>query len=127
VTELGGKPTPAIGFSFGIERLLMVLDEEAALPTRKTVYVAGAGEDGLERATDIARSLRASGFRVEVSYTEASLRSQLKRANRLAAAAVVIAGEDEAARGTVTLRNMEQGSQEEVPLTDLEARIGALV
>jgi histidyl-tRNA synthetase len=127
VAELGGKPTPAIGFSFGIERLLMVLEDQALPRAAGVVFVAGVGEGGLERAADIARRLRHEGLAVEVAYAEASLRSQLKRANRLAAAVTVIAGEDEAARGAVTLRDMRDGSQAEVPLADLEERIGALL
>jgi histidyl-tRNA synthetase len=127
VAEFGGSPTPAIGFSFGIERLLMVLEETAVPGRRGVVFVAGVGEGGLDRAADLARELRGKGIAVEVAYAESSLRSQLKRADRLGAAVVVIAGEDEAVRGAVTLREMRGGSQEEVPLADLEERIGALL
>jgi histidyl-tRNA synthetase len=127
VAELGGKPTPSIGFSFGIERLLMVLDEQAIPAPAGLIFVAGIGEGGLDRVVDLARQLRGAGLKVEAAYGEASLRSQLKRADRVGATAVVIAGEDEAARGAVTLRDMRGGSQEEVPLDDLVGRIGALV
>lgn len=127
VAELGGKPTPAIGFSFGIERLLMVLDDDAIPAPAPLVYVIGVGEGGLDRAGDLARSLRGRGLKVDVGYSESSLRSQLKRANRSGAALALIAGEDEAARGAVTLRDMRDSSQEEVPLIDVAERIGALL
>jgi histidyl-tRNA synthetase len=127
VVELGGKPTPAIGFSFGIERLLMVLEQASVPEPAGVVFVAGVGEGGLDRAVDLARALRRKGLEVEVAYAESSLRSQLKRANRLGAAVALIAGEDEAARGAVTLRDMRDGSQEEVPLAGVEERIGALL
>ncbi|MBW2278028.1 MAG: histidine--tRNA ligase [Deltaproteobacteria bacterium] len=127
VADLGGKPTPAIGFSFGIERLLMVLDEAAIPDPTPLVYVAGIGDGGLDRIVDLARSLRGAGLTVEAAYSEASLRSQLKRANKSAAAIVVIAGEDEAARATVTLRDMRTGAQQEVPVAELEDCIGALL
>jgi histidyl-tRNA synthetase len=127
VAELGGKPTPSIGFSFGIERLLMVLDEQAIPPRAPLIYVAGIGEGGLDRVVDLARTLRGAGLRVEAAYDESSLRSQLKRANKSEAAIVVIAGEDEAARGAVTLRDMRDGSQQEVALSVLTDCIGALI
>jgi len=127
VAELGGKPTPSIGFSFGIERLLMVLGDGVVPARPPLVYVAGIGEGGLDRSSDLARSLRVAGFRVEAAYTEASLRSQLKQANRLGAAVAVIAGEDEAARNAVTLRDMRDSSQEEVSLDSLVDRIGAAI
>ena len=127
VAELGGKPTPSIGFSFGIERLLMMLDESATPSPTPLVYVAGIGEGGLDRVVDLARTLRGAGLRVEAALSEASLRSQLKRANKIQAAIVVIAGEDEASRGAVTLRDMRDGSQQEVALDELTDRIGALL
>jgi histidyl-tRNA synthetase len=127
IEELGGRSTPAIGFSFGLERLLMVLGDDAQTHVQPLVFVAGIGDGGLERATGLARELRIRGHRVETPYAAASMRSQLKKANRLGAAMVLIAGEDEAARGAVTLRRMDTGDQEEVALSELYARIGELV
>lgn len=125
VEELGGPATPTIGFAFGLERLLLVLGEGAEAKPPAPVFVAGIGAGGTDRAHGVARTLRAAGLRAEAAYGAASLRSQLKRADRLGAFAVVIAGEDEAARGAVTLRNMADGAQAEVPLGELVARLGA--
>ncbi len=125
VKDLGGKQTPTIGFAFGIERLLLMLGSGASRSERPTIYVAGIGEGGLDRAVSLARTLRKAGHKIEVSYKEGSLRSQLKRADRYGSVIAIIAGEDEAARGKVTWRNMKDGSQEEVSLSDLDKRLEA--
>ena len=126
VSELGGPATPTIGFAFGLERILLMLDDAAGARTLQPIFVAGVGEGGVDRAHDIARTLRAAGCPVEVAYASASLKSQLKRADRVGARAVVIAGEDEAARGAVTWRDMRDGTQIELPISELAARVEAL-
>jgi histidyl-tRNA synthetase len=126
VTELGGPATPTIGFAFGLERILLVLGDSAGIETNAPLFVAGVGEGGLDRAHDIARTLRAAGLRAEAAYAAASLKSQLKRADKIGAFGVVIAGEDEASRGAITWRNMRDGSQVEIPLNELVARLEAL-
>ncbi|MCP4604293.1 MAG: histidine--tRNA ligase [Proteobacteria bacterium] len=125
VKQLGGRDAPAIGFSFGIERLLMIIAKNIAQAKDPLFFVAGVGQGGLERAFDLARRLRKTGHRVEISYTESSLRSQLKRADRFGAAITLIAGEDEAQRSAITWRDMKNGQQEEVLLDDIDKRIEA--
>jgi histidyl-tRNA synthetase len=127
IKQLGGRGAPAIGFSFGIERLLMILDDNAAMPKASLVFVAGVGEGGVKRSFEVARRLRKRGIKVEISYASTSLKSQLKRANRLGAAVAVIAGEDEAAREAITVRNMKNSVQKEVPLSELEKEIEAIL
>lgn len=126
VKQLGGRGAPAIGFSFGIERLIMILEQGAVEKLPPLIYVAGVGEGGLERALDLARDLRESGYRVEVPFTAGSLKSQLKRADGLGTRVTIIAGEDEAKRGAVTWRDMSNSVQEEVLLGDLKSRLEAL-
>ncbi len=127
IEQLGGRRAPAIGFSFGIERLLMLLEDNAVIPAPGLVFVAGIGEGGVERSFDVSRRLRKRGIKVEISYANTSLKSQLKRAHRLGAAIAVIAGEDEAAREAVTIRNMKDSAQKEIPLADLETEIEAIL
>jgi histidyl-tRNA synthetase len=127
IKQLGGRSAPAIGFSFGMERLLMILEDSAAISMDGLVFVAGVGEGGVERSFKVSRRLRKHGIRVEISYANTSLKSQLKRAHRLGAAVAVIAGEDEAAREAITIRNMKDSVQKEVPLRDLETEIEAIL
>jgi histidyl-tRNA synthetase len=126
VSELGGKAAPAIGFSFGIERLLMIIGEGEPAPMR-LVYVASVGQGGVDRASELARSLRKEGCHAEVSYGGGSLRSQLKKADHLGAAVTLIAGEEESLRQSVTWRDMKDGKQHEVLLADLMARLGEIL
>ena len=126
IKQLGGRGAPAIGFSFGIERLLMILPENAGTDPDPLVYIAGAGEGGLDRAYDLADRLRGQGFRVQFSYSMTSLKSQLKRADKLGATVTIIAGEEEAGRECVTWRDMQQGVQKEVPMSELATRIEAI-
>jgi histidyl-tRNA synthetase len=127
VKELGGKGAPAIGFSFGIERLILLLAKERGIAERPVVFVAGVGEGGLDRSVDLSWRLRDRGFRVECGYSQASLKSQLKRANKASAAVVVIAGEEEAQRGMVTLRDMSTGEQREVKQKLVEQELEAIL
>jgi histidyl-tRNA synthetase len=125
VEQLGGCSTPAIGFSFGIERLITIMGENTRTCRSALYYVAGVGHGGFERARDLARELRGKGYKTDVAYAEGSLKSQLKRADRLGATLTIITGEDEAARGAVTLRDMKSGNQQEIPLNELATRIEA--
>ena len=116
VKQLGGRETATIGFAFGIERLLLLLGEKAKHDRRRIVFVAGVGEGDIQRSIMTAQLLRKNGIFVDVPYKQGSLRAQLKRADKSGAIAAVIAGEDEATRKSVTLRNLTTGDQSEVLL-----------
>ncbi|MBN2672294.1 MAG: histidine--tRNA ligase [Deltaproteobacteria bacterium] len=127
VKQLGGRNTPTIGFAFGIERLLLLLGDNAKESVKPTVFVAGVGEGGLERTIRVSRQLRNCNFKVEAPYKNGSLRSQLKRADKSSAVVAVIAGADEALQNAVTIRNMQNGEQQIVPLDELEPKIRELM
>jgi histidyl-tRNA synthetase len=129
--QMGGGPTPGVGFGMGIERLLLVLAESSAPPeadARVDLYVATAGT-GSAQALAVADRLRAAGFAVMVDVLGRGLRSQMRQANRAGASWVLLLGEDEVARGAAIVREMASGMQTEVPLTrvvdDMAARIQA--
>lgn len=126
VEKLGGRKTPTIGFAFGIERLILMLNEDDIAKPKQIMYVAGVGKNGSQRAWEISRKLRQLGVKIEVAYKDGSLRSQLKRANKFDARIAIIAGESEAQRGAVTFRNMEDGTQEEVLVEKLKEKIEEL-
>jgi histidyl-tRNA synthetase len=121
VEECGGPKTPAVGFSSGIERLLMALEAEGALDAPATspeIMVVAAGPDARVPAQVLASQLRAF-FRVEVDLLARSLGSQMKSADRLGARCALVLGDDELAGDYVTLRDMAEGSEEKVPRGDL--------
>ena len=126
--QLGGPPTPGVGFGMGMERLLLVLEEEGVtLPgdPRLDVFIVTAGAEGA-RALAVADGLRRLGLAVDLDLMARGLRAQMKQADRLGAAFVVVLGEEEAQRGVAAVRDMATGAQHEVALDGLPAALDRL-
>jgi histidyl-tRNA synthetase len=112
--QLGGKPTPACGFAFGIERLLLAMQAAGAKAESDVGYfIAHSGESASVAAFELAEKLRDQGNAV-VLGSGGSFKSQLKKADANGARFTVIIGEDEIRSGNVTLKNMRDGSQDVV-------------
>lgn len=111
VEVLGGKPTPAIGFAAGMERLVELLAQQGtgAGDNAPHVYLAPVGEGGVEQVLLLAEWLRDRGFKVETHCGGGSLASQLKRADRSGARYAILQGESERAAGTVTIKDLRGG------------------
>src|SRR3954453_3401822 len=109
IEQLGGPPTPAMGFAAGIERILLALDEEVAGEGRDA-FVAIADPSQRQRATALAAELRHAGISTELDLAGRSLKSQLKHANRIGARRALILEAD----GSAQLRDMESGEQRPV-------------
>ncbi len=124
VEVLGGSDIPGIGFAIGMERMALAL-EAAQKPREGLVRVAliALGEPAARRATQLARELRELPMQVELLSTERSLKSQLKRADRIGANYAVIIGADELARDAAQLRDLGASAQREVRQTDLAAEL----
>ena len=120
VEQMGGPPTPAVGWAAGIERLSMLLAEVPAAPA--AIAVIPVGEAGEAAAVGVLQSLRAAGLRAEMAY-RGNLKRRMERANRIGARAAVILGETELARGVAQLKHLDTGAQEEVALDQLAARL----
>ncbi len=116
VAEMGGPPTPAIGWAGGIERLAMLLDEPP--PAVSPVAVVPIGEAAQARATQVLQSLRAAGIRAESAY-RGNAKRHFERANRIGACVAVILGEEELARGTAQVKDLASGTQSEVAVDQL--------
>lgn len=122
VEELGGKPSPAIGFGLGIERLLLRLEETGVeIPADKPVklYIAPLGENALKAAQSIVYGLRKAGVSTETDHMGRALRASMKYADKLGAEYTVVLGDDELAAGEVKVKNMQTGEQTEVKLDAL--------
>jgi len=118
---LGGKPTPAVGFATGIERIILNLQKQdiklpQTSPTK--VYVACLGEEAREPALKLAARLRQAGIGVTLSMDDRSLKSQLRQANTLGLSQAIIIGEEEVRSGSVILRDMAKGEQIQLPLEE---------
>lgn len=125
VEMFGGPPTPGIGYAMGLERFLLVIQEQGlTVPEsgRPDVYLVTAEKDLESRALMILQELRANGICADKDYTGRSMKAQLKQAGKSGVPYVVILGSDELSKGKVALKDMLSGSQTEVPLADLAAR-----
>jgi histidyl-tRNA synthetase len=120
IGTMGGPATPGIGWAAGIERIAMMLAEIPA--TRRPVAVVPVGAGAEVKAATLAERLRRAGFAVEFGYG-GNIGKRMKRADKLAAAAAVILGEDELAKGVASLRDLDSGEQTTVPLGDLEEQL----
>jgi histidyl-tRNA synthetase len=119
VEEFGGRPTPAVGFAVGMERLISLIKDNDTSQLSPEVYIAAHGSDASKEALLLARSLRAHGFWVELAYAESSLRSQMKRADKCGASYALIIGEEELKSGTVGWKDMKDGSTGQVKRTTI--------
>lgn len=117
VEELGGPPTPGIGFGSGIERLLIACDAEGAFPgptARVDVFVVDV--TGGAQAGAITRELRAAGIRCDRAFDAKGMRAQMKAADRSGASHAVIVGDQEVETATVSVRALRAtfGDQQDV-------------
>ena len=110
VEELGGPPTPGIGFALGVDRILLACDAEgafAAAPAPVEVFVVDTA--GGQNAVVLCDRLRQAGLGVDRAFDARSMKAQMKRADRSGATVAVIIGPDEQAEGAVTVRDMRPG------------------
>ncbi len=117
IEEIGGKPTPGVGFAMGIERIILNLEKQAVAapePQLPSVFVAYVGQKARERAVVLSAELVRAGVANVLGPASKSLKAQLRQAGGMGVPYVAIIGEDEAERGVVTLRNMSERTQEEV-------------
>jgi len=123
IEELGGKPTPALGFAAGIERIILNLKQQNIdVPPLEEpqVFIAHIGDEAREEAIKLASRLRQAGIGVIEAIGSRSLKAQLRQANTLGVHHTVIIGDQEVKTGTVVLRDMTNAQQETVPLTQLQ-------
>ncbi len=127
--QIGGPPTPGIGFGMGIERLLLACDAEAVFaldPPVPEVFVVDL-TDG-RSARDLSARLRGAGLAVERAYDGRSLKAQMKLADRSGAPYAVMVGAEELAAGVVTVRPLRHGGeQRRVPRGEVVGYMQALV
>ncbi len=116
VQDMGGPPTPAVGWAAGIERLSMLLTEVPPAP--RSVAVIPTGEVAEAEAIGVLQALRRVGIRAEMAY-RGNMKRRMERANRINARAVVILGEDEIARGVAAVKDLSTGTQIEVALAEI--------
>jgi histidyl-tRNA synthetase len=122
IEELGGKPTPAVGFAAGLERIILNLKKQKldipALP-RPDVFIAYLAGEAKTEAIKLASELRKTGIAVIMATGDKSLRGQMRQANSLDIAYALILGDQEVSKRNVMLRDMRSGEQKTVPSAEI--------
>ncbi len=121
--EIGGPPVPAIGFAIGVERVVLLLTEKKSFSRHPEVFLATLGKKAQQRGFPLAQEFRDHGLWAEFDYEGKSLKSQMRKADKMKSRYVIILGEEELKKNRVILRNMATKDQEEVPLEDVLGRL----
>ena len=126
VEYLGGKPTPAVGFAAGLERLMLILNEASKATNNKIdIYIISTDEESTSYSLTIADKIRNThGIKVVCETLRRSMKSQLREANKLNAQFVIMIGKEEISSGEVIVKNMEDSSQINAPIDDIEKYFG---
>ncbi len=122
VEEIGGPPTPGMGFGMGMERLLMVMESqgiEIPQPRLYDVYIAPVGDDAKLKAIEIVNTLREKGIKADTDHAGRSLKAQMKYADKCGAGKVVVLGEEELNTGIITLKDMQSSMSIEMTIEEL--------
>jgi histidyl-tRNA synthetase len=126
VEELGGPPIPGIGFAAGVERLALLLRRKTSSePSRSLLYVVWVGPKARDWAFPMVHRLRQKKLLVEIEAEERSLKSQMRRADKLKATTVLIVGEDELNKGAAVVRDMTSKQQKEIRLDSIETELAS--
>jgi histidyl-tRNA synthetase len=126
VETLGGPSVPAIGFAVGLERVSLMLSETSSASAHKCLYyVAAFGEKGAVLGLKLLDELRRVGLSAQCDYRATTLKAHLRQADRSKCRYAILLGDDEVARGSIILRNLESKAQEELPLTGLSSLLKA--
>ena len=131
IEQLGGKPSPAIGFAVGIDRMVALLEELSESPAAAPhAYLLVVGEAAQRQGLALAESLReqVGGLRLLVNCGSGSFKSQMKRADKSGARLALILAEDEVQQQTLTIKNLrEDQPQQTVPWQEIDSIMRGLV
>ena len=126
IEALGGKPTPAVGFAAGLERIILNLKGQhlyiPPLP-KPDAFIAHLGQEAKIEATKIAAELRKAEIATIMATGDKSLKGQMRQANSLGITYVIILGEQESRNQNATMRDMKNGEQQTIPLAEIASII----
>ncbi len=121
VEEIGGPPTPGIGFGLGVERALIALQAlavEMPAPPSPTAYIILQGQTARPVGIKLLSELRAAGIAADTDYGARSMKAQMRAADKARARYALILGDDEVAQNVIQLKNLFDGWQHTIPLTE---------
>ena len=126
IKQCGGQDTGAVGFAMGMERVLMLMEEQGISfenENRPIIYIGSTGEKGFIEAQKIGYNLRKKGIYAEYDIVKRSVKAQLKYADKINAKYVAIIGDNEIETGKINLKIMDESLQREINLEDIEKEI----
>ncbi len=130
IEEMGGKPTAACGFGLGIERLLLLMDaQKCEFPERKKcdIFIGSMGENENLKASQLATDLRNEGLAAQFDTVGRSLKAQMKYADKIGALYTMVIGTNELESGSAVLKNMTDGTTEEIELDGFTDKFQSVV
>lgn len=120
--ELGGQPTPAVGFASGIERLIMVAEKQnikLSDPERLNVFLVAMGEKAQNESLFWLKKIRNLGLRAELDLLSRSIKAQMREANRQNTKFVLLLGDEELKKKSFSVKLMDEGEQVDVPFNQI--------
>lgn len=126
VEVCGGSPTPGIGFAIGIERLIMVMENqgiEFPNPKSTDIFIATIGDKAQYYAQKLVYDLRKEGINAETDLMGKSVKAQMKYANKLGACFSIVLGDNEIDTNKAFLKNMDTGEEKEISLDTVIDRL----
>ncbi len=130
IAEMGGNSLPACGFGLGIERLLLLMDKKNSQfpePKKTDLYIASMGEQASLAAASLAKELRAEGLCIQFDTVGRGFKAQMKYANKISAAYVLVLGDTELETGNIKLKNMADGKEHEMKLDEFTDNFQSVV
>ena len=130
IEEIGGKPTPAVGFATGLERVLLALEKQDLLPKAEKasdVFVVALGEAAQAPAFRLLEACRRAGLKANMDYAGRSMKAQMKQANKAQARFALILGEEEVKESCAQLKDMEKSEQQKVPFDKMIEKLKELL
>jgi len=130
IEQIGGNPTPAVGFGMGMDRLLILLKNQGLIPEQFLsipcdIYIGHAGDAGYQKSQLLVNGLRSMGVAAESDLLKRSVKAQMKYAGKRGARFSMIIGDNELAENKAKIKNMDTGEQEAVSL-EIEALMSAI-
>ena len=130
IEEIGGNPTPAVGFAVGIERVLLALEKQGLLPEAESaddVFVVALGAEAQMTAFKLLADFRNAGLSAAMDFAGRSMKAQMKQANKANARFVAILGEDEVKESVVMLKDMQTSEQQKIAIEEIVNKLCAEV
>ncbi len=130
IEEIGGKPTSAVGFAVGLERVLLALEKQSLLPMHTDsmdAFVVVLGEEAQPTAFRLLAELRAAGLSASMDFAGRSMKAQMKQANKANAHFALILGEDEVRESAVMLKDMQTSEQHKIAIDEVIKKLCAEV